>query len=133
MISYPDLEDVLELHAEIIDATGGSDGLRDINGLISAIENPRRTFAGQELYPTLIEKAAILLYSLVQNHPFIDGNKRVGHGAAELLLRENEQTIRASDDELESLILSVASSRTSLESLVAWMRNHVTDLPATDD
>jgi death on curing protein len=73
------------------------------------------------------------LYSLVQNHPFIDGNKRVGHGAAELLLRENQQTIRASDDELESLILSVASSRISLESLVAWMQNHVTDLPVTDD
>jgi death on curing protein len=77
------LDDVRSLHARLIAVSGGSDGLRDLGGLESAIAQPRMTFGGVDLYPTVVEKAAALCFSLVMNHPFIDGNKRVGHAAME--------------------------------------------------
>ena len=83
---YISLSEVLELHRRIIEESGGSTGLRDLGGLESAIAQPHMTFGGRDLYPTLIEKAAALCFSLVQNHPFIDGNKRVGHAAMEVML-----------------------------------------------
>ena len=76
---YITKEDILELHTHIITQTGGIQGVRDAGALESAIAQPRITFDGQDLYPTLIEKAAALGFSLINNHPFLDGNKRVGH------------------------------------------------------
>lgn len=74
MTEYLSLATVLELHEELIVVTGGGPGLRDGSGLESAVANPSRSFGGRDLYPTLIDKAGILLWSLVQNHPFVDGN-----------------------------------------------------------
>ena len=80
---------------------------------------------GRDLYPSLIEKAGALCFSLVQNHPFVDGNKRLGHAAMEVFLILNGHEIRASVDEQESLILGVASGQVSKESLVEWLTQHV--------
>lgn len=83
---YLTLTEVLELHRRIIAQSGGSEGVRDLGALELALAQPRMTFANRELYPTLVEKASALGFSLIQNHPFVDGNKRVGHAAMETFL-----------------------------------------------
>src|ERR1700682_5016996 len=83
MIRYLTLDEVLELHERLIDQSGGTHGVHDQNGLASAIVQPMMAFGGQDLYQTAAEKGAALAFSLVMNHPFVDGNKRVGHAAME--------------------------------------------------
>jgi death-on-curing protein len=80
------------------------------------------TFAGQDLYPDLVSKAAALAYSLIQNHPFVDGNKRVGHAALETFLLLNQHELDSSVEESEQVILGVAAGTTGREALVAWIR-----------
>ena len=116
---------VLTLHRDIIETSGGSDGVRDYSGLESAIAQPRMTFGGQDLYPTVVEKAAALCFSLIQNHPFVDGNKRVGHFAMEKFLFLNGYKIDAPVDSQEQLILGIASGDVSREQLVEWLTAHI--------
>jgi death on curing protein len=78
---YLALSEVVELHRRLLEATGGAVGIRDLGALESAVAQPKMTVAGSDLYPSLAEKAAALCFSLVANHPFVDGNKRVGHAA----------------------------------------------------
>lgn len=122
---YLSVEEVIELHARIIRQTGGSRGLRDRGSLESSVLQPLQVFAGEELYSSLIEKAAAPGYFLIQNHPFVDGNKRIGHAAMETLLVLNGLEIAASVDEQETTILAVASGASSREALTAWMVEHV--------
>lgn len=125
---YLSLSEVIELHRRIMDQSGGASGLRDLGGLESAIAQPRMTFGGRDLYPTLIEKAGALCFSLVQNHPFVDGNKRLGHAAMEVFLILNGHEIQASVDEQENLILGVAASQITRDSLIAWLTKHVLEV-----
>ena len=125
---YISLSEVLELHRRIIEESGGLMGLRDLGGLESAIAQPRMTFGGRDLYPTLVEKAAALCFSLVQNHPFIDGNKRVGHAAMEVMLILNGYEIHASVDDQEQLILELASGDVSRDELVEWLTAHIDEV-----
>ncbi len=118
---YLTLPEVLRLHQRILQQSGGSAGLRDLGGLESAIAQPRMTVAGEEAYPSLEGKAAALCYSLVNNHPFLDGNKRVGHAAMEVFLVLNGMEISAGVDDQERVILSVAASRMRREELAAWL------------
>ncbi len=83
------------------------------------------TFGGQELYPTLVEKASALGFSLIRNHPFVDGNKRIGHAAMETFLVLNGYEIKASVDEQERVILQVASGEMGREAFTEWLRAHV--------
>ncbi|MCE2431385.1 MAG: type II toxin-antitoxin system death-on-curing family toxin [Candidatus Latescibacteria bacterium] len=128
MMRYISLSEVLELHRRIIEESGGLMGLRDLGGLESAIAQPRMTFGGRDLYPTLVEKAAALCFSLVQNHPFIDGNKRVGHAAMEVMLILNGYEIHASVDDQEQLILELASGDVSRDELVEWLTAHIDEV-----
>lgn len=80
---YLTLAEVVRLHQRVIERSGGSDGVRDEGGLDSAVHQPQMTFGGDDLYPTLAAKAAALGFSLIKNHPFVDGNKRIGHLAME--------------------------------------------------
>ncbi len=86
---YPALDEVLTLHRLALGAYGGSAGLRNLGALQSALAAPRQTMFGEELYPTLADKAAILLYLLTQNHPFVDGNKRTALSACFWFLERN--------------------------------------------
>ena len=86
------------------------------------------TFGGTELYPSLVEKSAGLCFSLVRNHPFVDGNKRVGHAAMETLRVLNGFEIDASSDEQEQLVLALAAGQLSREDLVGWLREHVREV-----
>ena len=122
---YLSVEEVIELHARVIRRTGGSHGLRDRGSLESSVFQPLQVFGGEELYQSLVEKAAALGYFLIQNHPFVDGNKRIGHAAMELLLILNGLEVRASIDEQEATILSVASGASSREAFTAWLAEHV--------
>lgn len=105
---YLTLEEVLELYHGIIEQSGGSAGISNMGGLESAIAQPQMTFAGEELYPTIVEKASALGFSLIKNHPFIDGNKRIGHAAMEVFLVLNGFEINAAVDEQEQVILQLA-------------------------
>ncbi len=80
---YLTLGEVLDLYQQVMQYTGGAVGVHDLNALESAIAQPRMTFGGEELYPTIVEKASALGFSLVMNHPFADGNKPAGHAAME--------------------------------------------------
>jgi death-on-curing protein len=119
------LAEVIELHRMVIEQAGGSPGLRDLGALESAVAQPRMTFGGTDLYLSWVEKSAALCFSLVKNHPFIDGNKRVGHAAMETLLVINGFEIDASTDEQEQLVLALAAGQLSREDLVGWLRGHV--------
>lgn len=123
---YLTLEQVLDLHRLVIAQSGGHAGLRDFNALQSAVAQPRMTFDGHDLYPTLAAKAAALAHSLIQNHPFIDGNKRIGHAAMEVMLVMNGYEIKASVEEQERTILAVASGQLPREEFAAWVEQHLT-------
>lgn len=122
---YLTLGQVLELHRRLIEQSGGSMGVRDVGALESAIAQPQMTFGGEELYPTLVEKASALGFSLVMNHPFVDGNKRVGHAAMEIFLVLNGYEISASVDEQEQIILKLAAGELKREDFTSWVRMHL--------
>jgi len=83
---YLSLYEVIQIHQKVVSTTGGGAGIRDIGLLESAVSQPRLTFAGADLYPTVADKAAALCFSIVMGHPFVDGNKRTGHAAMETFL-----------------------------------------------
>ena len=122
---YLSLQEVISLHSLLISQSGGSSGLRDRGALESAVAQPEASFGGEELYPDLASKAAALGHSVIQNHPFVDGNKRVGHAAMEVFLLLNSHEIDASVDEQETIIIAVASGKLSRIQLSEWIRKHI--------
>jgi death-on-curing protein len=122
---YLSIAQILDLQAALMKDTGGLSGLRDRGGLESACARPAMTFAGDDLYPDLAAKAAALMHSLVLNHPFVDGNKRIGVHAAELFILLNGRTLDGDDDELEGLTLDVAAGNVSHEALAIWIRQRL--------
>ncbi|MDR9401826.1 MAG: type II toxin-antitoxin system death-on-curing family toxin [Halothece sp. Uz-M2-17] len=116
--------EILELHTLLIQRSGGREEIRDRASLESAIAQPQMTFGGEDLYPSTIEKASALGFSLILNHPFLDGNKRTAHAAMETFLILNGWEIKATVDEQESIILGVASGRISREKFTQWLREH---------
>ena len=125
MIRYLSLEEVLELHGLVVRQSGGIDGVRDPGSLESAVAQPQMTFDGRDLYPSLPAKAAALGFSLIRNHPFIDGNKRIGHLAMEMFLILNGHELDAGVDEQERIILGLAAGELSREELVEWVRSNM--------
>lgn len=125
MVDYLSIEQILLLHELQIDRFGGSRGLRDRGGLESASARPAMTFGGEDLFPDIAAKAAALMHSLVMNHPFVEGNKRVGISVAELFLELNGVRLGAQDKDLEELILSVARAELDAESLAIWFRQRL--------
>ena len=125
---YLSLGEVVELHRLVVAEAGGASGLRDLGALESAVAQPRATFAGTELYPSLAEKAAALAYSLALNHPFLDGNKRVAHAALETFLVLNGRELTAGVDDAEHTMLALAAGTLSREELVAWVARHLAPL-----
>jgi len=123
---YLTLIEVLNLHRQIIEQSGGALGVRDLGALESALAQPRMTFGGEDLYPTLVDKAAAVGFSIIMNHPFVDGNKRTGHAAMETFLVLNGMEISASVDEQEQVILALASGNSGRESFVEWLKQHIT-------
>ncbi|OKH27199.1 death-on-curing protein [Chroogloeocystis siderophila 5.2 s.c.1] len=123
---YLTLVEILELHRRILEQSGGASGIRDIGLLESAIAQPRMTFGGEDLYPSLLEKAAALGFSIIMNHPFVDGNKRTGHAATETFLVLNGLEISSSVDEQERLVLAIAAGELERKALVEWLQRNTT-------
>lgn len=122
---YLTLSEVLEVYHQVMAQSGGAEGLLHLPALESALAQPQMTFDSEELYPTLVDKAAALGYALIKNHPFLDGNKRTGHAAMEIFLVLNGYEIRATVDEQEYIILQVAASEIDREEFTTWLRAHV--------
>lgn len=125
MIRYLSLAEVLRLPGRIIDETGGSDGLRDLGLLESALAQPRQTFGGHDLYLSLVDKAAAAGFSLINNHLFLDGNKRIGHAVVEAMLMLNGFELAAGVDEAEAEILAVAAGERTREEFRDWIQAHL--------
>ena len=119
------LSEVLEVHRQVMAQSGGAEGLLHLPALESALAPPQMTFGGAELYPTLVDQAAALGYTLIKNHPFLDGNKRTGHAAMEVFLVLNGSEIRAPVDEQEHVMLQVAANEIDREAFTTWLRTHV--------
>ena len=107
--------EVLAIHESVLSLHGGSNGIRDIGGLESAIASPFQSFGGHDLYPTAFEKAAAIGESLVMNHPFVDGNKRTGYVLLETLLRIEGYKISASDDKLYDFVIDISTGKLHFE------------------
>jgi death on curing protein len=115
----------MRLHRQILKQSGGTTGVRDSGALESALAQPMMTFGGEELYPTIAGKAAALGFSLVMNHPFVDGNKRTGHAAMEIFLVMNDLEITAPIDEQEAVILSLAAGSLDRKAFTQWLESNV--------
>jgi len=121
-MNYLTPEQVLFIHSRLVTETGGSHGLRDLALLESSVARPRATFDSNELYPDLFTKAAALMDSLINNHPFLDGNKRTGITATGLFLRINGWVLTASSEELVACTMRVAVEGLEIDELANWLR-----------
>ena len=122
---YLSAGEVIELYRRVIEDTGGASGVRDLSALLSSIAQPRMTYEGQDLYPALADKAAALGFSIVMNHPFIDGNKRSAHAAMEAFLLLNGHELQAATSEQEQVLLGLADGRLSREQFTSWIADHL--------
>ena len=124
---YLTVGEVLELYNRVMKQSGGLVGILNLGSLESAVAQPRMMFNGEELYPTVVEKASSLGYSIIQNHPFVDGNKRAGHAALEIFLMLNGYEISASVDEQTQIVLGVASGKIDRKTFTEWLQSHIVE------
>ena len=124
-MKYLSAEQILFIHARLIDETGGAHGVRDIGLLQSAAARPQATFGGNELYPDIFSKAAALMESLAKNHPFLDGNKRTAATSTGIFLGINGFRLEASQKELVRFALDMAVGKLPSEEALVWLKNHV--------
>jgi death on curing protein len=115
------IEVVTSLHEILINKYGGVHGVRDYNALESALNRPFMTFDKNELYPSPIDKAAALIESLISNHPFIDGNKRIGYVLMRYFLLENDLDIKATQSEKFDFVIKIAQGQLSFEQIRSWL------------
>lgn len=113
-----------KIHQALVKNFGGAQGIRDLPALESALARPFQTFAGNELYPSILEKAGALIESILVNHPFVDGNKRTGYVLMRSLLKQYSLDIAATEDEKYSFVISIASGHSNIEVIVSWLKQH---------
>lgn len=124
-MKWLDLDDIELIHMQIIDASGGSQGIRDRGRLESALAAMQQEMFGQELYPTIFEKAAALMRGVIADHPFVDGNKRTGVMSALIFLNLNGfNTGQLSNKELEDFAVQVAVEHLDVPVIAAWLEKH---------
>lgn len=122
MIHYLTMQQVLELHDLAVQEFGGLAGIRDPNLLYSALETPKLAFGGQEIYPSIFEKAAAYLYHIARNHPFIDGNKRTAYFATRVFLEMNDTPKHFKKEDLEEVVIQVAQGNMAKEDLAEFLK-----------
>ena len=122
-----DYQEILEIHQLLIREFGGLQGVRDENGLKSAIERPFSGFGNTEFYPSPEEKAGAILESIIKNHPFTDGNKRTGYVLMRLLLMNAGKDIVAAQDKKYEFVIAVASGKLDFQQIVTWIKQRVTN------
>lgn len=122
------LKETLIIHDLAIEKFGGSKGIRDMGLLESALQRPHATFDEQELYPTLIEKAAAIIESIVKNHPFSDSNKRTGYILMRLMLLKANLDIEASENEKYKFVISIAEGKSDFDEIKSWIKNKAKEI-----
>jgi len=122
------LEEVIFFHDKAIETYGGSKGIRDFGLLDAALHRPWQTFGGEDLYPTCFEKAAAIAESIIQNHPFIDGNKRTGFILCETVLEEGGYTISEDTDIIYTFLIEISTGEIHFDEIVEWLNLHATTL-----
>ena len=121
---YVNGEEILVLHARILDATGGAHGVRDAHLLASLLEKPKMRFGGKELYAGIFRKAAVYLEGLATYHVFIDGNKRTAFAAAARFLFLNGYALAVTNNQVEKFVLGVALKKHDVEAITKWLERH---------
>lgn len=121
IIVYLDLEQILAIHHDQIERYGGSHGIRDLALLESAVARPQSTFAGEDLYPDVFLKAAVIMHGIILNHPFLDGNKRTGTVSAARFLFMNDYMLKTTNKKLVEVALKVESKKISIKQLANWL------------
>lgn len=121
MIFWPDFEDIVEMHDNLIIQFGGTFGIRDKGLLVSALEEPRQTMFGKEIYPNTESKVCEMSYLLTMNHCFIDGNKRIGAFALVYYLNKNGISFKPAPKELTGIFFSLAAGRLSRQDFFEWV------------
>ena len=124
---YLKVDEVLLIHERILDKFGGAKGLRDWGLLDSAVQRPRTTFEGSELYPNIFTKAAALGHSLTLNQPFVDGNKRTAWEAMKRFLGENGALLRSSGENVVDLMLQIGDKRLDVREIAEWLKQRTED------
>ncbi|MGN0649584.1 MAG: type II toxin-antitoxin system death-on-curing family toxin [Oscillospiraceae bacterium] len=117
-------QQITKIHTALIGAAGGSDGVREAGLLESALESPFQTFDGADIYPSVLQKAARLGFSLAANHPFVDGNKRIGVHAMLVFLALNGTAVEYTQNELIGVGLGLADGSMRYDDLYAWLCSH---------
>lgn len=127
-MNWLNIDDVYTIHQEIIKRAGSIASVRDFSLLHSAVERPKATYAGKDMYPTIFSKAAALLHSICMNHAFTDGNKRTSWATAHKFLWMNGYHLRATNAEAVSFMLSVDNEKLSLKEISSWLKLHSTSI-----
>ncbi len=122
---FLETSDVLTIHQILVEQFGGMLGVRDEGLLESALSQPKATFFGALLHPTIHEQAAAYLFHIAKNHPFIDGNKRTAYGAMEAFLRLNRYNLTLTNDEAYDLVMRVAQGQMSKEEIAVFLQKHL--------
>ena len=128
-MQYLSAEEILILHALVVDETGGSHGVRDVHLLASIAHKPQSQFGGNELYPNLHMKAAILLEAIANYHVFVDGNKRTSLITAARFLALNGYQFTATNADAEKTILAVATKKLDVKELASWLKKNSKNIP----
>ena len=121
---YLSSQNIIQIHFEIVEATGGSQGIRDVGLLKSAASRPRDSFGGKDLYPTIFLKASVLVHSLLLNHPFVDGNKRTAVAAMIEFLELNKKSFKSSQKGFVDFALWIENEKPTIEEIADWIKNH---------
>lgn len=122
---YITLDVVIAIHDDMIERYGGSHGIRDLGLIQSALARPQASFGGEDLYPTVLDKAAALFHSLIFNHAFMDGNKRTSMTTTARFLYINGYDLEADDKGFVAFPLRVENKHLSLEEIAKWLKEHV--------
>ncbi len=118
-------ESVIEIHKMVTASTGGSQGVRSLGALESALNSPLATFDGADLYPDIVEKVAMLLNSITNNHPFIDGNKRTAFVVTATILEDNGYKTQFTQEEVVSFMLQIAQGKVNQTEIKQWLDEHI--------
>lgn len=129
---YLHYKQILFIYKRVVETSGGNPGIRDEGLLHSALARPRMTFGGVALYPTLFDKVAVLGHSLIKNHPFVDGNKRLAFEAMDITLRLNGYQLTASEDEKFTFVLEVAKGNLDEKDMTCWLKENTSPIGNPD-
>lgn len=123
-MKYLTVADIIYINQTVVKVSGGSIGIRDLGLIDSAVNRPRATFGGKDLYPSLFEKAAAIFHSIIFNHAFLDGNKRTAIASAVQTLYINGFEFLASNEELEAFTLSIVEKKLDIADILTWLEKY---------